>query len=182
MVVAFRGGCLPFGNAVMLESSGGNYTEILWWQTLLGHFGMTITTFQKLCNEIAGGLVMLSHSTNHMTVLIRKEEFIWQVHFHLSLFALTLFHTRQKPPQVKIKKCLWIKLYFFTEFANSITHFSCDTSKCALKQGDGNSYWFIYSADSLTKHSNCTLYHLCQINSTGRLKKECLSSMIILPP
>ncbi len=100
-------------------------------------------------------------------------------HFHNNM---CLFRTRQKPPQVKIKKILWIKLFFFTEFANSITHFSCDTSKCALKQGDGNSYWFIYSADSLTKHSNCTLYHLCQINSTGRLKKECLSSMIIFPP
>ncbi len=147
---------------------------------LLGHFGMTITTFQMLCNEIAGGLVMLFHSTNHMTVLIRKEQFIRQVHFHLSLFALTLFHTRQKRPQVKIPFFLWIKGFFFPEFANSITHFSCDTSKCALKQGDGNSYWFIYSADSLTKHSNCTL-HLCQINSTGRLKKECLSSMIISP-
>ncbi len=30
---------------------GGNDTEKLWQQTLLGHFRMTTTTFQMLCNE-----------------------------------------------------------------------------------------------------------------------------------
>ncbi len=125
---------LLFGNA-------DNYTEILWWQTLLGHFRTTKTTFQMLCNEI-GPLVsqdLPSHHANHMTFLMCLEEFIRQMHFHLPLFALTLFRTSQKLPQASIIFFLRIKEYFnISKFGISITHFSSDTSKCTLKQGDGN--------------------------------------------
>ncbi len=32
--------------------------------------------------------------------------------------------------------------FFLSKFGVSITRFWCNTSKCALKQGDGNIYWF----------------------------------------
>ncbi len=42
---------------------GGNYTEIVWQQTLLRHLRMTITTFQMLRNKIGPvSQVMPSHS------------------------------------------------------------------------------------------------------------------------
>ncbi len=47
----FRG-CLLFWNIRHhVTVLGGNDTEKLWQQTLLGHFRMTTTTFQMLCNE-----------------------------------------------------------------------------------------------------------------------------------
>ncbi len=46
---------------------------------------------------------------SHMTFLMRLEEFIHKMHFHLPLFALTLFRTSQKPPQASIKTFLRIK-------------------------------------------------------------------------
>ncbi len=117
---------------------GGNNTEILWWQTLLGHFRMTIT-FQMLCNEIVllVSQVLPYHSAKSHDFFLHMDEFIRQIYLHLPLFALTIFLTSQKPPQVSVKTFWWIK-FFFSKFGISITHFWCDTSKCALKQGDGN--------------------------------------------
>ncbi len=41
------------------------------------------------------------------------EEFIRKVHFHLPLYALTLFRTSQKPPQASVKTYLRIKIFLF---------------------------------------------------------------------
>ncbi len=83
---------------------GGNYTEICWWQTLFGHFKMTIT-FQMLWNEISVyWLVRLRHpiAQSHITFLMRMVEFTRQMHFHLLLFALTLFR-KSKPTSSESK-------------------------------------------------------------------------------
>ncbi len=52
--------------------------------------------FQNDQNEIP------SHNAkSHVVVfLMRLEEFIHKMHFHLPLLALTLFRTSQKPPVV----------------------------------------------------------------------------------
>ncbi len=59
---------------------------------------------------------------------------------HLPLFTLTLFRTSQKPPQTSELR------YLYSKFGVSIIRFSCNTSKCALKQVDVNTatvivYW-----------------------------------------
>ncbi len=41
------------------------------------------------------------------------EKYIQQIRFHLPLFALTLFHTSQKPPQVSVIFFLRIKGFLF---------------------------------------------------------------------
>ncbi len=76
---------------------------------------MTITTFQMLWNEIGSLLVKLSRliAQIHMTFLMRLEEFIRKMHFHLPLFALTLFRTSQKPPRANVKTFLRIKGFLF---------------------------------------------------------------------
>ncbi len=56
-VIAFGGGCQLFGNAIVWD----NYTEILWRQTLLRHFRMTITTFQMVWTRSVRWLVTISH-------------------------------------------------------------------------------------------------------------------------
>ncbi len=83
------------------------YTEILWWQTLLGHFRMTITTLQMLWNMISQLLVKFSHLIAHSH--IHFFEIILKKHFHLPLFTLNLFCTSQKPPQASTKTVLLIK-------------------------------------------------------------------------
>ncbi len=54
-------------------------------------------------NEISPLLVKLSCLIvqSHMTFLMHLEEFIRKMHFHLPLFALTLFRTSQKPLTLK---------------------------------------------------------------------------------
>ncbi len=61
-------------------------------------------------NEIGRWLVKFFHliAQSHMTFLMRFEEFIRKLHFHLPLFALTLFHTSQKPLQASVKTSLHI--------------------------------------------------------------------------
>ncbi len=53
--------------------------------------------------------VIPSHSAKSHDFLMRLEEFICKMYFHLPLFALTLFRTSQKPPQTSIKTFLRIK-------------------------------------------------------------------------
>ncbi len=91
---------------------GGNYTEILWWQTLLEHF-RTTKTFQMLWNEIGLLVSQVLPSQSHMSFLMHMEESTWQMRFHLPLFALTLFCTSQKPPQATVKTFLRIKGFLF---------------------------------------------------------------------
>ncbi len=93
---------------------GGNYTEILWWQTLLRHLRITIT-FQMLWNEIVCWLVRFCRpiAQSHITFLKRLEEFIRKMHFHLPLFTLTLFRTSQKPPHASIIFFWQIKGFLF---------------------------------------------------------------------
>ncbi len=66
-------------------------------------------------NEISPLLVELSRpiAQSHITFLMRLEEFIRKMHFHLPLFALTLFCTSQKPPQASVKTFLQIKGFLF---------------------------------------------------------------------
>ncbi len=93
----------------------GNYTKILWLQTLLRHFRMTITTFQMLCNEISllVSQVIPSHNAVTWLFLVRVEELIRKMRFHLPLSAWTLFRTIQKPPQASVKTFLRIKGFYF---------------------------------------------------------------------
>ncbi len=66
-------------------------------------------------NEISPLLVKLFRliAQSHMTFLMRLEEFIHKMHFHLPLFTLTLFRTSQKPPQASVKTFLRIKGFLF---------------------------------------------------------------------
>ncbi len=60
--------------------------------------------------------------------------FICKMHFHFLLFALTLFHkTKTTSSEHTFFLCELRDLYL--KFGISITRFSCDTSKCALKTG-----------------------------------------------
>ncbi len=64
---------------------------------------------------------------------------IRKMHFHLPLFVLTLFRTSQKPPQASVKRLLLIKEFLFEIWRfTRITRFSCNISKSASKQVDGN--------------------------------------------
>ncbi len=103
---------------------GGNYTEIVWQQTLLRHLRMTITTFQMLRNKIGPvSQVMPSHSAqSNMIFLMHVEEFICKMHFHLLLFALTL---SQKPPQASVIIYLFSKCGVFNAISRPIrTYFT----------------------------------------------------------
>ncbi len=80
---------------------GGNYTEILWRQTLLEHFRMTITTFQNKISPLVSQ-VMPSHSAKSHAVFERScgiyslnafPSPIW--HFHHS-FLMRYFRMRIK--------------------------------------------------------------------------------------
>ncbi len=68
-----------------------------------------------LCNEIGPlvSQVMQSHSSKLHDFLMRMEEFIHEMRFHLPLFALTIFPTNQKPPQASVKTFLQINWFFF---------------------------------------------------------------------
>ncbi len=65
-------------------------------------------------DQSAASQVIPSHSAkSHYFFLIHLEEFIRKVHFHLPLYALTLFRTSQKPPQASVKTYLRIKIFLF---------------------------------------------------------------------
>ncbi len=90
---------------------------------------MTITTFQMLFSKIGPLVVRLCRpiAQSHMIILVRMEAFIQQMDFHLPLNSF-LHKT----------KTTSIRDFIFSKFGISITRFWCDTSKLALKQGDGN--------------------------------------------
>ncbi len=56
---------------------------------------------------------------SHMTFLMRLEEFIRKMHFHLPLFTLTLFRTSQEPPQVSVKTFVCESRDFYSKFGVS---------------------------------------------------------------
>ncbi len=119
----------------------GNYTKILWLQTLLWHFRMPIPALQMLCNEISLLVSQVIPSHNAVTwLLVHVEELICEICFHLPLFALTLFHTIQKTPQSSVKTFLRIKGFFFYFFLFWCVHplFLKRHFKMCIKQGDGN--------------------------------------------
>ncbi len=64
-------------------------------------------------NEISPLLVKLSRliAQSHITFLMRLEEVIRKMHFHLPLFELTLFRTSQKPPQASVNTFLRIMAF-----------------------------------------------------------------------
>ncbi len=111
---------------------GGNYTEILWWQTLPGHFRMTITTFQMLCNEISPlvSQVMPSHHAKSHDVFDAHGGIYSPNALPSPIIRLNTFSHETKTTSSERKN-------LFVNF--EIWHFqTLNTSKCALKQGDGS--------------------------------------------
>ncbi len=60
---------------------------------------------------------------SYMTFLMCMEKYIQQIHFHLPLFTLTLFHTSQKPPQVSVNFFLrkLRDFFFFLAFPSLVS-------------------------------------------------------------
>ncbi len=105
-VIAFRGECCC-------------HARQLYRNTLMTDFAQA---FQNDHNNIldaverdqsAASQIIPSHSAKSHDFLMRLEEFIREIHFHLPLFALTLFRTSQKPPQASVKTFLRIKGFLF---------------------------------------------------------------------
>ncbi len=84
--------------------------------------------FDRLCSGISEWpkqhfrcceRVILSHSAKSHYFFMRLEEFIRKMHFHLLLFALTLFRTIQKPPQKMFGD---LRDFYYSKFCVSIIH------------------------------------------------------------
>ncbi len=93
-----------------------------------------------LWNEIGPLLVKLSHliAQSHMTFFDALGGIYSQNEFLSSIIRInTSSHKSQN--QLKWAQKLFCELRdFYSKFGISITRLSCDTSKCALKQVDGN--------------------------------------------
>ncbi len=131
-VIAFRGGCCCLGMQSCKAFLVGNYTEILWWQILLGHFRMIITC-QMLWNEIGPlvSQVLPSHSTKSHYSFDALGGIYLQNACPSPIIHINPFSHKSKTTSSEHKYFFVNEGIFF--FGISITRFSCNTSKCALK-------------------------------------------------
>ncbi len=127
---------LSKANAAVWERSR---VRQLYRNTLIRVFRTTIT-FQMLWNEISLLLVKLFPLIvqSHINFFNALGGIYSQNAFPSPIIHINPFSHKSKPPQASVKKISPKLRYFYSKCGVSITRFSCDTSKRALKQDDGN--------------------------------------------